>query len=67
MLGARVYYEEIPCSDCSFTDRMYCRALVAGNAVKAGVRFLSYDSIKLMVADRTVSLILNLGREKDSD
>lgn len=29
-------------------------ALVAGNAVKAGVRFLSYDSIKLAVADKTV-------------
>ncbi|CEH13650.1 mitochondrial tricarboxylate transporter [Ceraceosorus bombacis] len=29
-----------------------CSALVAGNAVKAGVRFLSYDSIKLAVADR---------------
>jgi hypothetical protein len=27
---------------------------VAGNAVKAGVRFLSYDSIKLAVADKTV-------------
>lgn len=30
-----------------------CSALVAGNALKAGVRFLSYDSIKLAVADRT--------------
>jgi solute carrier family 25 citrate transporter 1 len=29
-----------------------CSALVAGNAVKAGVRFLSYDSIKLLVADK---------------
>ncbi|PWN92936.1 mitochondrial tricarboxylate transporter [Acaromyces ingoldii] len=29
-----------------------CSALVAGNAVKAGVRFLSYDSIKLAVADK---------------
>lgn len=32
-----------------------CSALVAGNAVKAGVRFLSYDSIKLAVADKEVS------------
>jgi solute carrier family 25 citrate transporter 1 len=31
-------------------------ALVAGNAVKAGVRFLSYDSIKLAVADKSVSM-----------
>ena len=31
-----------------------CSALVAGNAVKAGVRFLSYDSIKLAVADKEV-------------
>lgn len=30
-----------------------CSALVAGNALKAGVRFLSYDSIKLAVADKT--------------
>ncbi|PWN30667.1 mitochondrial tricarboxylate transporter [Jaminaea rosea] len=29
-----------------------CSALVAGNALKAGVRFLSYDSIKLAVADK---------------
>ncbi|UZJ53145.1 hypothetical protein CBS101457_002465 [Exobasidium rhododendri] len=29
-----------------------CSALVTGNAVKAGVRFLSYDSIKLAVADK---------------
>ncbi|PWN32399.1 mitochondrial carrier [Meira miltonrushii] len=28
-----------------------CSALVTGNALKAGVRFLSYDSIKLAVAD----------------
>lgn len=32
-----------------------CSALVVGNAAKAGVRFLSYDSIKLAVADKTVS------------
>lgn len=32
-----------------------CSALVAGNAVKAGVRFLSYDAIKLAVADKEVS------------
>lgn len=31
-----------------------CSALVAGNALKAGVRFLSYDSIKLAVADKEV-------------
>lgn len=31
-----------------------CSALVVGNAAKAGVRFLSYDSIKLAVADREV-------------
>ncbi|PWN23874.1 mitochondrial tricarboxylate transporter [Microstroma glucosiphilum] len=30
-----------------------CSALVVGNAAKAGVRFLSYDSIKLAVADKT--------------
>ncbi|CAO1624346.1 unnamed protein product [Parajaminaea phylloscopi] len=29
-----------------------CSALVVGNAAKAGVRFLSYDSIKLAVADK---------------
>lgn len=35
-----------------------CSALVAGNAVKAGVRFLSYDSIKLAVADKEVSVVI---------
>lgn len=33
-----------------------CSALVVGNAAKAGVRFLSYDSIKLAVADKEVSI-----------
>lgn len=36
-----------------------CSALVAGNAVKAGVRFLSYDSIKLAVADKEVRACVN--------
>lgn len=35
-----------------------CSALVAGNAVKAGVRFLSYDSIKLAVADKEVRRVM---------
>ncbi|KAL5520571.1 hypothetical protein ACEPAG_9795 [Sanghuangporus baumii] len=29
-----------------------CTALIAGNSVKAGVRFLSYDQFKSMLADR---------------
>ena len=31
-----------------------CSALVVGNAAKAGVRFLSYDSIKDLLKDETV-------------
>jgi hypothetical protein len=33
-----------------------CTALVAGNAVKAGVRFLSYDQYKSMLKDADVSM-----------
>lgn len=32
-----------------------CGALVAGNAAKAGVRFLTYDQIKSYLADENVS------------
>ena len=32
-----------------------CTALVVGNAVKAGVRFLSYDQYKSMLTDADVS------------
>ncbi len=32
-----------------------CTALVVGNAVKAGVRFLSYDQYKSMLKDKEVS------------
>lgn len=41
-----------------------CMALVIGNATKAGVRFLSYDHFKHMLADPQVcvsSLILHYG------
>lgn len=31
-----------------------CGALVAGNALKAGVRFLSYDHFKSMLKDENV-------------
>jgi hypothetical protein len=31
-----------------------CSALVVGNAAKAGVRFLSYDTFKSMLADNEV-------------
>lgn len=31
-----------------------CGALVAGNALKAGVRFLSYDHFKSMLRDEEV-------------
>lgn len=34
-----------------------CGALVAGNAIKAGVRFLSYDQIKAQLVDSEVSLL----------
>jgi len=34
-----------------------CTALVVGNAVKAGVRFLSYDQYKSMLKDADVSLL----------
>jgi solute carrier family 25 citrate transporter 1 len=33
-----------------------CSALVVGNGVKAGVRFLSYDTFKSMLADKEVSI-----------
>jgi solute carrier family 25 (mitochondrial citrate transporter), member 1 len=44
-----------------------CGALVAGNAVKAGVRFLSYDHFKAKLQDENVHttlicLILGLHR-----
>ena len=32
-----------------------CGALVVGNAAKAGVRFLTYDHLKAMLADENVS------------
>ncbi|KAL7005601.1 hypothetical protein EMMF5_004846 [Cystobasidiomycetes sp. EMM_F5] len=32
-----------------------CNALVAGNAVKAAVRFFSYDQFKTLLADKDVS------------
>lgn len=32
-----------------------CSALVVGNAVKAGVRFLSYDQYKSLLRDENVS------------
>ena len=32
-----------------------CAALVVGNAIKAGVRFVSYDHFKQMLADSEVS------------
>lgn len=32
-----------------------CGALVAGNALKAGVRFLSYDQFKARLVDSEVS------------
>ena len=32
-----------------------CGALVAGNSVKAGVRFVTYDTFKGMLADSQVS------------
>lgn len=31
--------------------------MVAGNAIKAGVRFLSYDQIKAQLVDSEVSLV----------
>lgn len=33
-----------------------CSALVIGNSVKAGVRFVSYDHFKNMLADGQVSM-----------
>jgi len=33
-----------------------CTALVVGNAAKAGVRFVSYDYIKGLLADDDVSI-----------
>jgi len=35
-----------------------CTALVVGNSVKAGVRFVSYDRFKQALADKDVSLTL---------
>jgi solute carrier family 25 citrate transporter 1 len=32
-----------------------CTALVIGNSVKAGVRFVSYDKFKQVLADKDVS------------
>ena len=40
---------------------------MAGNAVKAGVRFLSYDSIKLAVADKTVRAACCLCERRQAD
>lgn len=37
-----------------------CTALVTGNAVKAGVRFLSYDQYKTLLRDEEVSLCTGL-------
>jgi solute carrier family 25 citrate transporter 1 len=34
-----------------------CTALVVGNSVKAGVRFVSYDKFKQALADKDVSSI----------
>lgn len=34
-----------------------CGALVAGNALKAGVRFLSYDEIKSYLVDDKVRVL----------
>ena len=39
-----------------------CTALVVGNSVKAGVRFVSYDRFKGMLADSEVRLGLRLPR-----
>lgn len=33
-----------------------CTALVIGNAVKAGVRFVSYDYFKSLLADKNVRI-----------
>ena len=35
-----------------------CTALVVGNSVKAGVRFVSYDHFKQMLANSEVSFFL---------
>lgn len=37
-----------------------CSALVVGNAIKAGVRFVSYDHFKSLLADSEVSTFLSL-------
>lgn len=39
-----------------------CGALVAGNAVKAGVRFLSYDQYKSLLQDDKVSSLQSLNQ-----
>lgn len=37
------------------------QALVAGNSLKAGVRFFSYDKFKKMLVDRDVSYLAGKG------
>jgi hypothetical protein len=37
-----------------------CSALVVGNAAKAGVRFLSYDTFKSMLADNEVRVLVTV-------
>ena len=44
-----------------------CTALILGNSVKAGVRFVSYDQFKHMLADPQVSFMINATENNDTD
>ena len=67
LLAVRIYLKRIPQKESPFAiirttiktqgiTGLYsgCSALIIGNATKAGVRFLSYDHFKQMLADSEV-------------